>query len=152
VAHRVTRSSCASGRAKSGNVNPGPPAMWISVQGLGELHGVPGRLAEGLDGVAEDWSCRSTVAWAWAAAGTPCAERSPVNLRSGGVESERGCTVKAGVSFIGAGMGAGLAWRGAGGAERRGVLWHCQGASNTWSFLPSRVLALAEQPNVQILP
>jgi hypothetical protein len=44
-----------------------------------------------------------------AAAGTPCAERSPVNLSSGGVESERGCMVKASVGFIGtsAGVGAG---------------------------------------------
>jgi hypothetical protein len=59
-----------------------------------------------------------------AAAGMPCAERSPVNLRSGGVESERGCTVKASLDFIGTGAGAGscLARRGAHGAERRGVL------------------------------
>jgi hypothetical protein len=42
-----------------------------------------------------------------AAACTPCVERSPVNLCSGGVESKRGCTVKAGVSFIGAGAGTG---------------------------------------------
>jgi hypothetical protein len=34
--------------------------------------------------------------------------------------------------------------RGACGAERRGVLWHCHGASNTWPFLSARVLALAE--------
>jgi hypothetical protein len=48
-------------------------------------------------------------------AGTPCAERSPVILRSDEVESERGCTIEAGVCFIGAGMGVGtgLAWRGA---------------------------------------
>jgi hypothetical protein len=62
-----------------------------------------------------------------AAAGTPCTERSPVNWRSGGVESERGCTVKALVGFIGAGAGTDtgsrLARRGARGAERRGVLW-----------------------------
>jgi hypothetical protein len=37
---------------------------------------------------------------AQAAAGTPCAERAPVNLRLGGVESERGCTVKVVVRFI----------------------------------------------------
>jgi hypothetical protein len=42
-----------------------------------------------------------------AAAGTPCAERSLVNLRSGGVESERGCMVKASVDFIGVGAGVG---------------------------------------------
>jgi hypothetical protein len=77
-----------------------------------------------------------------------------VNLRSGGVESERGRTVKVGVGFIGAGVGAGsgVVWRGARGAERRGVLWRCQGASNTWPFPSARVLALAEQPNVRISP
>jgi hypothetical protein len=50
-----------------------------------------------------------------AAAGTPCAEQSPVNLHSGEVESERGRTVEALVGFIGAGagVGTGLAWRGA---------------------------------------
>ena len=50
-----------------------------------------------------------------AATGTLCAEQSPVNLRSGEVESERGRTVKASVGFIdaGAGVGTGLAWRGA---------------------------------------
>ena len=47
-----------------------------------------------------------------AAAGTPCAERSLVNLRSGEVESERGHTVEASVGFIGAGVGTGLTWRG----------------------------------------
>jgi hypothetical protein len=40
-----------------------------------------------------------------AASHTPCAERSPVNLRSGKVEAS--------VGFIGAGVGTGLAWRGA---------------------------------------
>jgi hypothetical protein len=49
-----------------------------------------------------------------AAAGTPCAERSSVILRSGEVESERGCTVEASVGFIGAGVGTSLAWRSAG--------------------------------------
>jgi hypothetical protein len=50
-----------------------------------------------------------------AAAGTSCTERSPVNLRSGEVESERGHTVEASVGFIGTGMGVGmsLAWCGA---------------------------------------
>jgi hypothetical protein len=50
-----------------------------------------------------------------AAAGTPCAEQTPVNCRSGEVESERGSTVEASVGFIGTGTGGGtgLAWRGA---------------------------------------
>jgi hypothetical protein len=47
------------------------------------------------------------------AAGTPCAEQSPVNWRSSEVESEQGRTVEASVGFIGAGEGTGLAWRGA---------------------------------------
>jgi hypothetical protein len=48
-----------------------------------------------------------------AAAGTPLAERLPVNLRSDEVESERGRTVEALVGFIGTGVGVGtgLAWR-----------------------------------------
>jgi hypothetical protein len=77
-----------------------------------------------------------------------------VNWRSGGVESERGCTVKALVGFTGAGTGTGsrLVWRGARGAVRRGVVWHRQGALNTWPFPSARVLALAEQPNMRILP
>jgi hypothetical protein len=86
------------------------------------------------------------VVGARAAAGTPCAEQAPVNLRLDRAESERGCTVKALVGFIGAGasvgVGSGVARRGARGAERRGVLWHCQGASNTWSFPSAQVLAL----------
>jgi hypothetical protein len=75
-------------------------------------------------------------------------------LALGGVESERGCTVKALVDFIGAGVGPGssVARRSTRGAEHRGVLWHCHGTSNTWSFLSARVLALAEQPNVRISP
>jgi hypothetical protein len=36
--------------------------------------------------------------------------------------------------------------------ERRGVLWRCQGASNTWPFHSAQVIALAEQPNVRISP
>jgi hypothetical protein len=51
-----------------------------------------------------------------------------VNLCSGEVESERGHMVKALVGFIeaGTGVGMGLAWRGARGAERRGVLWRAR--------------------------
>jgi hypothetical protein len=77
-----------------------------------------------------------------------------VNLRSGGVKSEWGRTVKAGAGFIGAGVGtgSGVARRSARGVERRGILWRCQGASNMWPFLSARVLSLAEQPNVQISP
>jgi hypothetical protein len=43
-----------------------------------------------------------------------CAEQSPVNWRSGEVESESGRMVEASVGFIGAGAGGGtgLAWRG----------------------------------------
>jgi hypothetical protein len=50
------------------------------------------------------------------AAGTPCAEQTPVIWRSGEVESERGRTVEALAGFIGAGAGSGtgLTWHGAG--------------------------------------
>jgi hypothetical protein len=50
-----------------------------------------------------------------ATAGTPCAERSSVILRSGAVESERGRTVEALVGFIGTTRARawGLALRGA---------------------------------------
>jgi hypothetical protein len=47
------------------------------------------------------------------AAGTPCAEQSSVNWRSGDVESERGRTVEALASFIGTGGGTSLAWHSA---------------------------------------
>jgi hypothetical protein len=70
----------------------------------------------------EGWSSRSTAVGARAAAGTLGVERSPVNLCLGGVESERGCTVKVGVGFIGAGAGSGVAQSDTRGAERRGVL------------------------------
>jgi hypothetical protein len=65
--------------------------------------------------VEEGWSGWSAVVRARAAADTSCAEGTPANWRSGGVGSERECTVEAGVGFIvaGAGVGAGLAWRGA---------------------------------------
>jgi hypothetical protein len=52
------------------------------------------------------------VVGSWAAAGTPCAERSSVILRSSEVESERGRTVEASVGFIGTGAGVSLAWLG----------------------------------------
>jgi hypothetical protein len=53
---------------------------------------------------------------AQAAAGTPRAGQTPVILRSGKVESERGRTIEASAGFIGtgAGSGTGLAWRGMG--------------------------------------
>jgi hypothetical protein len=56
-----------------------------------------------------------------AAAGTPCAGQTPVILRSGEVESERGRTVEALAGFIGtgAGSGTGLSWCGARGVGRR---------------------------------
>jgi hypothetical protein len=59
------------------------------------------------------------VVVACAAAGTSLMGQTPVNLSSGWVSDARGCTVEAGMSFIGAGVGvdAGLARRGA--ARRR---------------------------------
>jgi hypothetical protein len=50
----------------------------------------------------------------------------------------------------GRGHRSGLARHGAHGAERRGVLWRCQGASNTWLCYSAHVLAPAEHPNLWI--
>jgi hypothetical protein len=87
-----------------------------------------------------------------AAAGTPCVEQSPVNWRSGEVESERVRRVEASGGFIGAGVGGEhgfvLVRRGARGAEHRGVLWRCQGTSNTWAFVSAPVQTSAEIANV----
>jgi hypothetical protein len=112
--HRGARSTCAGGRVKSGDVDLVSSARYSSIPGSGSFtkvrRGYPeGRTGRGMARVASLW-------WSsLAAAGTPCAERSPVILCSGEVESERGRTVEASVSFIGAGagVGTGLAWRGA---------------------------------------
>jgi hypothetical protein len=80
-----------------------------------------------------------------ATAGTPCVEQSPVNLRSGEVESERGHTVEASIGFIGAGagVGTGLAWCGAVRAGRAlGRALARQNASNTWAFVSASVKCL----------
>jgi hypothetical protein len=73
-------------------------------------------LFRGSDGAGKGSVGRSTVVGAWAAAGTLCAGQTPMILRSGEVESERGRTVEALASFIGAGVGNGTssAWRDAG--------------------------------------
>jgi hypothetical protein len=55
------------------------------------------------------------------AASTSLTGQTPANLSSGWVSDARGCTVKAGMAFIGAAVDAGLARRGAarmGGAPR----------------------------------
>jgi hypothetical protein len=65
------------------------------------------------------------VVGARAAAGTPCAERTPTILRLGGAESERGRTVKASVGFIGAGVSAGS------GVARRGRTGPSAGACSS---------------------
>jgi hypothetical protein len=74
------------------------------------------------------------VVGARGAAGTQCAERGPVNLHFGGTESERGCTFKALVGFIGAGTGVGVARRGVGRRAARRVRGR----------VPGRALALPE--------
>jgi hypothetical protein len=60
------------------------------------------------------WSGRSTMVGAWAAADTPCAERTPATLRLGEAEIEQGCTVEVSIGFLGAGVGTGS------GVARRG--------------------------------
>jgi hypothetical protein len=77
-------------------------------------------------------SGRSMVVGARAAAGTPCAERTPTILCLGGAESERGCTVKALAGFIGVGVGVGAG----SGVARRGRARPSAGAC---SGMPGRV-------------
>jgi hypothetical protein len=60
-----------------------------------------------------------------------------VNLRSGGVESERGRTVKAGVNFIGAGAGSGVARRARGRASGRALALPGHVEHVAISFCPS---------------
>jgi hypothetical protein len=90
---------------------------------------------------------------ACAAAGTPFSGQTRSNSCSGWVRDARGCTVEAGVAFIatgaGMGVGAGLARRG---LSTKGVLWRCQGASNTWPCSSAQVLAPAEITTVRISP
>jgi hypothetical protein len=50
---------------------------------------------------------------ACAAAGTSLTGQTPANLSSGWVSGAQGCTVEAGMAFIAAGVGAGLARSGA---------------------------------------
>jgi hypothetical protein len=68
----------------------------------------------GLDGGGLEWPVHGGRTRA--AAGTPCAGRTPANSCSGGAESEQGSTVAALGNFIGAGtgegVGSGVAWRG----------------------------------------
>jgi hypothetical protein len=92
---------------------------------LCELHRGTWSLSGGSDGVGDGSAGRSTVAGAWAVAGTPFARRTPAILCSGEVESARGRTAEASAGFIdagaGRGHGRGLAWRGVG-------RWACSGA------------------------
>jgi hypothetical protein len=91
------------------------------------------------------------VAGARAAAGTSCVGQTPAISCSSEVESARWCTIEALAGFIGAGRGheRGLA-RGAR-VRALGVLWHVQGASNTWRCSSTHVQKLAEIANVRIL-
>jgi hypothetical protein len=52
----------------------------------------------------------------------------------------------------GHGHGVDMARGCARGPSAEGVLWRCQGASNTWSCSSAQVLAPAELPNVRISP
>ena len=92
------------------------------------------------------------VVGARAAAGTPCAKQTPVILRSGEVESERGRTVEALAGFIGASRGTGLARRG---AVRAGLsAGACSGVPEHVEHVGvcfCRVLTLAEIANMRIL-
>jgi hypothetical protein len=97
---------------KSGDADPVSPARQSLIPGFGSFTETR-RLSRGSDGAGNGSVGRSMVVGSRAAAGTPCREQTPVIWRSGEVESERGHTVEASASFIGAGAGTSLAWRGA---------------------------------------
>jgi hypothetical protein len=52
----------------------------------------------------------------------------------------------------GCGRGVGTAWGCARGLSVEGVLWRCQGASNTWPCSSAQVLATVEVTTVRISP
>jgi hypothetical protein len=70
------------------------------------------------------------VVVACAAAGTSLMRQTPANSSSGWVSGVRGCTVEAGMAFIGTSVDARLAWRR---AARVG------GAPRACSYTPERV-------------
>jgi hypothetical protein len=65
--HWIARSTCGSGRPKSGEVDLGPPVKSGRVRGLGKLHGPLAELAEALARLEGGWSGLATVAEALAA-------------------------------------------------------------------------------------
>jgi hypothetical protein len=113
-----------------------------------------GKLAKELDGVEEGWRGWSTVAGACAAAGTLFSGQTPMNSCSGWVRSAWGVygRDRGGLYSRGRGRGVDTARGCARGPSAEGVLWRCQGASNTWLCSSTRVLAPAELPNVRISP
>jgi hypothetical protein len=71
-AHRGAQSTCASGRVKSGDVDPVPPVRWCSIHGSGSFtevrKGYPeGRMGRGMARLA-------CLRWSWLA--RPLAPRS----------------------------------------------------------------------------
>jgi hypothetical protein len=58
--------------------------------------------------VGSGWVGRSMVAVACAAARTSLTGQTSANLSSGWVSDAQGCTVEAGMAFIGVGVGAGV--------------------------------------------
>jgi hypothetical protein len=153
--HRGARSTCAGSR--SGEVRRRRSGVSGEVEfdsWLWKLHRGTQRLSRGSDGAGNGKGGRSTVVGSRVAAGTSCAERSPVILCSE-VESERGRTVEASVGFIGAGTTWARVWLGAarraqGRAPGRALAR--QNASNTWAFVSASVQTLAGITYVRILP
>jgi hypothetical protein len=91
------------------------------------------------------------VVVACATAGTLLTGRTPANSSLGWVSGERGCTVEAGMAFIGVGAAWTRGWRGVGlraWVERRGCALARQNASNTWAFVSASVQAFAGITNV----
>ena len=62
MAHRSARSTRASGRPKSGEVDLRLPVKFCRVRGLGKLHGPLAELTEALARLGVDWSGLATAA------------------------------------------------------------------------------------------
>jgi hypothetical protein len=77
--------------------------------------------------VGNCWFGRSTVVVA--CAGTSLTGQTPANLSSGSVSDAWGCTVKARMAFIGAGVGVDVEMAQRGAARVGGASWACSGAA-----------------------
>jgi hypothetical protein len=135
MAYRGARSTCDGGRLKSGDVDPASPVRYCSILGSGSFIEVRRSYPKGRTG--RRMASLAGLLWSWLA--RPLAHRS--------LGKRRRTRARAG-----SGAWGDTAWGCARGLSAEGVLWRCQGASNTWSCSSAQVLALAAVTNVRISP